>query len=107
MNRAILQREAQDFVDRDINLHVVRSGQRPLVAQIKRVAVLVAVAVFAVESNPQAAGGFNRRKNFAQPSKDIFKGDRTGQREVQVFRKTNQQRRKAVPPLKASTSRSG
>ncbi len=26
MNRSILQRKAQDFVDRDINLHVVRGG---------------------------------------------------------------------------------
>jgi len=64
MNRAILQREAQDFVDGDIDLHVVRSGQRPLVAQIKRVAILVAVAVFAVECDPQAARGLNSHKDF-------------------------------------------
>jgi hypothetical protein len=49
------------------------------------VAVLVAVAVFAVESDSQATGGLNRRKYFVQPSQDSFKSDRTGQREVQVF----------------------
>src|SRR3546814_18503698 len=86
MNRAISQREAQDFVDRDIHLHVVRGGQWSLVAQIKRVAVLVAVAVFAVESDPQAAGDLNRREAFVQSRQYLFAGDRTGQRAVQVFR---------------------
>ena len=48
-------------------------------------AILVAVAVFAVESNPQAAVGFDACEDFAQPRQDIFKGDRTRQREIQVF----------------------
>src|SRR3546814_14419637 len=86
MNRPIAQREAQDFVDRDIHLHVVRGGQWSLVAQIKRVAVLVAVAVFAVDSDPQAAGDLNRRQDLVQSRQYLFEGDRTGQREVQVFR---------------------
>lgn len=50
-------------------------------------AVLVAVAVFAVECDPQAASDLHRRKDFVQPRQDLFEGDRTGQRELQVFRK--------------------
>jgi hypothetical protein len=51
MNRAILQREAQDFVDCDVHFHVVCSRQRPLVAQVKCMAVLVVVSVFAFDNS--------------------------------------------------------
>ena len=47
-----------------------------------------AVAVFAVESDAQTTGGLNRSKDFDQPRQNIFEDDWTGQREVQVFRKS-------------------
>ena len=47
-----------------------------------------AVAVFAVESDAQTTGGLNRSKDFDQPPQNIFEDDWTGQREVQVFRKS-------------------
>jgi len=43
---------AKNFVDRDTDLHVVRSEQLTLVAQLKRVAGLASVAVFAVDGDP-------------------------------------------------------
>lgn len=49
-----MQREAQDFVDRDVHLQIVRGGQWSPIAKVEGVAVLVTVAVFAIERDPQA-----------------------------------------------------
>ena len=77
LDRTRLQWEAQDFVDRDVDLHVVRGGQRSLVAQMERVTVAMAVAVFAIEIDAKTTGGVDIREDFIEPRQDLREGGRT------------------------------
>jgi hypothetical protein len=77
-NRAILQRETQNLIDRYINLHIVYSRERSLIPQIKCVAVVVTVTVFAIKGDMQTACGLDISKYFMQSRQYLLKSHGAG-----------------------------